>query len=89
MLSNIWAGTCSGRAAWLAFSGSRSRASFVGTQSLLRQLGCGRAGFAATANGAYARQPHHPPSVVIGWTELEDFRFRRNAVIGFAEMPFR
>ena len=49
------------RAAWLAFSGPRSRATASGALSLLRQRWFWLASGWATANGACARKPHRPP----------------------------
>ena len=49
------------RAAWFAFSGPRSRITVLGVLPLLRQCDVWLAAGWATANGACAREPHHPP----------------------------
>ena len=49
------------RAAWLAFSGPRSRMTVFGAQQLLHQRCAWLSGAWATANGACARKPHRPP----------------------------
>ena len=49
------------RAAWFAFSGPRSRWTAFGGLRLLRQRDVWLAAGWATANGACAREPRHPP----------------------------
>jgi len=49
------------RAAWLAFSGPRSRMTVFGALRLQRQRRVWLASGWATANGACARKPHRPP----------------------------
>ena len=55
------AATSRWRAAWFALSGPRSRGTVFGVLPLLRKRRVRSGAGWATANGACAREPHHPP----------------------------
>ena len=52
------------RAAWFAFYGPRSRQSLLDAPPSVRQPLCRNVPQQRIANGACAREPHHPPSSV-------------------------